>query len=388
MDLRETARQLPDRPGIYQFLDSEGEILYIGRATSLKRRVANYFRSNIDPRIAEMVSLAHEIRHREMDSVLDAIVLEANLIKQYWPKYNVLDKNNKSFTYIVIPKVDFAKPLIVRGRELEKFPTADNQIFGPYQSQYLVRRALKIIRRLFPYSTCKHASGKPCFDYQLGLCPGSCIEAIDAKAYRQNIRNMIEFLSGNKQRLIKRLMKSNPETAQALEHIYDVPLMTRDDLGFDATPNRIEAYDISHLTGREVVGAMTVFTDGVADSSQYRLFNIRSVANNDIYALTEMLERRFRHSEWPLPKFILIDGGRPQIDAVSKLFDKLHIAIPFVGLSKFAGDELIFPASASPNMRELANSIKRTLQAVRDEAHRFGRQASRRQRGKITRTRV
>jgi len=381
--LKQQASQLPVSPGVYLFYNNKKEILYIGRATALRRRVANYFRKDIDPRIGEMVSQAVVIKHITTDSVLDAIILEANLIKKHWPKYNVKDKDHRSFTYIVIAKMgDYPRPLIVRERELNKFPLLKHHIFGPYQSQLLMRQALKIIRRFAPYSTCKPLSGKPCFDYQLGLCPGACIGAITPRQYRQSINRLVLFLRGDKQKLMDKLAKSDPTKAQSLRHIYDATLVGDDAKGMTATPSRIEAYDISHLAGRETVGAMTVLTGGEPDNSQYRLFNIRSVGNNDLHALGEMIERRFAHAEWPRPDVILIDGGKPQIDYLTPIFAKLRMNAPYVGLSKFGGDALVFPPGVKPSIKELVKSIKPLLQLARDEAHRFGRNASRKQRQK------
>ncbi len=199
MNLVDQAKQFPLSPGVYIYKDKSGKPLYVGRATSLRRRVLQYFRKDIDPRIGEMVGLAHKVGYLQTETVLEAIILEANLIKKYWPKYNVKDKDNRSFIFLVIPKSDFPKPIIVRGRELESFPTSQAKIFGPYQSLTVVRNALQIIRRIFPYSICK-AVGKPCFDYQIGLCPGVCVGAITKKDYQKNINNIVLLLKKISQR--------------------------------------------------------------------------------------------------------------------------------------------------------------------------------------------
>ena len=191
MKLIDQAKKLPLSPGVYFFLNKKNEILYIGRAVFLRKRVLNYFQKNIDSRVAEMIRSASNIKFKKTGTLLEAVILEANLIKKHWPKYNVKEKDNRSFIYIVIPKTDYPKPIIVRGRELEKFPSATAKIFGPYQSLSLVKSALKIIRKIFPYSTCLPAkalakagrpfSDQPCFYYQIGLCPGLCIGAISKK---------------------------------------------------------------------------------------------------------------------------------------------------------------------------------------------------------------
>lgn len=382
MKLRDKIKNIPDKPGVYRFLDAEGNILYIGRASSLKKRLSQYFQSNIESRIAEMVSKAHNIKYQETDSILDSVVLEANLIKEYWPKYNVKDKDNRSFVYVVIDKADFAKPVVVRGRDLKKFPQKNFYVFGPYQAQGLIKNALRIIRRIFPYSTCKIFSGKPCFDYQIGLCPGACIGEISVKDYQKNIKNIILLLSGDKKRLMKKLLKENKEQARSLKHLQDVSLLTNEDSVLGGI-NRIEGYDISHLTGKESYGAMVVFSGGVPDKDEYRLFKIKEApASDDLRALEEVLSRRLKHDEWGRPDIIMIDGGRPQIDFVGKYFKDNNINIPIVGISKYSGDSLVFSKGVSKDFRDMAHSIKNTLLKARDEAHRFGRAASRRRRGK------
>lgn len=388
MKLIEKAKKLPLSPGVYRFIGSQGEILYIGRATSLRRRVLQYFQKKLDPRIAEMVSLAKQLKVQPTDTVLEAVILEANLIKKYWPKYNVKDKDDRSFIYLVFPAGDYPKPLIVRGRELEKFPAASAKIFGPFMNATLLKNTLRIIRRIFPYSTClpRHSeakagrpmSGQACFDYQIGLCPGACVGKISPRDYQKNINNIVKIFSGQKKQLIKAIAKSNPEAALGLKHIKDVSLITRDELIASESVSRIEAYDISHFSGKETVGAMTVLTDGRLDKSQYRLFNIHTPASDDLRALQEMILRRLNHSEWPLPDIFLIDGGRPQISYLNKIFKAKRLAKPLVGLSKFGGDALVFPAGTIVAVKELAVSIKPLLLLARDEAHRFGNSARKR----------
>ncbi len=375
MDLKDQAKQFPLTPGVYTWLDKNKKPLYVGRATSLRRRVLQYFRKDIDRRIGEMVSLAHTVIYRPTDTVLESVILEANMIKKYWPKYNIEEKDDKSFIFLVIPKTDFPKPFMVRGRELKNFPVPADRVFGPYQSYASLRTVLKIIRRIFPYSTCRQ-EGKACFDYQIGLCPGVCVGAITKKDYQKNINNMLLLFRGEKVKLLKKLSKENPEAAIHLKHIQDVTLISRDDLDVSGHFNRIEGYDISHFAGKEVYGSMVVFTSGPngtsePDNSQYRLFKIKTVTNNDLDALKEMLERRLKHTEWPKPDLILIDGGKPQIDYLAKTMEQYQVKFAWLGLSKLNGDHLVYPAGTKNVFKDLAESIKRILQQVRDEAHRF-----------------
>lgn len=381
------SKKFPKTPGVYQFIGKNNEVLYIGRAVNLNRRLLNYFQKQLDPRIVEMVVLAKKIKFIKTANLLEAVILEANLIKKHWPKYNVKDKDDRSFIYVVIPKKEYTRPFLVRGHELQKFPRDAARVFGPYQSLSLVNHAFKIIRRIFPYSTCAINSGKPCFDYQVGLCPGACISAISAKDYQKNINNIILLLSGKKKALFQKLKKDNLEQARALRHIQDVALLERSDLenreSIGGNIRRIEAYDISHLSGKETVGSMVVFDDGRPNKSQYRLFKIKKApANDDLRSLAEVLERRFNHQEWPWPDLILIDGGKPQIDFVFPILRNRRINIPFLGISKLQNDKLVFPVKTKAAFKNMAEAIKNTLLRAREEAHRFAINFSRKQRKK------
>lgn len=381
-------KTIPKKPGVYFWLDKNKKILYVGRATSLRNRLSQYFLNNIDARIAEMVAQAKDIKYEVTETLLEAIILEAKNIKKHWPKYNIVDRDDRSFIYVVIPKADFPKPLIVRGTDLKKFSSSKDtnkkgttggaKIFGPYQSFYLIQSALRLIRRIFPYGTCSAAgtpgnpSGKACFDYQIGLCPGACVGVISKKDYQKNINNIILLLSGEKKRLISKLKKENPDKIKALKHLQDVALLTReDDLG-EHKISRLEGYDISHHAGKESYGSMVVFENGEANKNEYRLFKIKEApAGDDERALSEMLLRRFKHNEWAMPDLIMIDGGTPQISFLSRVFKANNISIPLVGISKFGGDKLIFTPETKKPLRGLAENIKPTLLKLREEAHRF-----------------
>jgi excinuclease ABC subunit C len=385
MKLVEQAKKLPDKPGVYFFLGKKGTILYIGRATSLKKRVASYFQRFLDPRIKEMVENAAKLKFQKTDTVLESIILEANLIKKHWPKYNIKERDNCSFVYVVIPqKMDFPYPMLFRERELEKL-SINGKIFGPYQSLGLIKNALRIIRRIFPYSSCKPNSGKACFNYQVGLCPGACVGKISKQEYQKNIKNIILLLEGKKKNLLKKLEKENPDKIKNLEHVRDVALIDNSEiwnLGFRIRnfAQRIEGYDISHLSGKETVGSMVVFSNGEADNTQYRLFKIRGAGNNDLEALREVILRRFHHREWNFPELVVVDGGRPQVDYVFKTLKEKSLNIPLVGISKLADDKLVFPKDMKKNTRELIQSSKSILLKVRNESHRFALNFSRKKR--------
>ena len=381
LDIFSKAKKFPDSPGVYIFLSKDNRPLYIGRTISLRKRVLSYFRKDIDSRIREMVDSAKKIKIKKTDSLLEAVILEANLIKKYWPKYNVRDKDNRSFVYVVIPKADYPEPYVIRGRELESGNTKNTHVFGPYQSASLLFSALKIIRRIFPYSTCKPFTGKPCFDYQIGLCPGLCIGKVSKDDYVKNIRNIVLLLSGKKKRLMQKLKKENPDKLKSLKHIQDVSLLLKEELSQPEEFSRIEGYDISHLSGKETFGSMVVFLDSRPDKKEYRLFRIKSAPkNDDLRALEEVLTRRLKHKEWKFPDLILIDGGKPQIDFVYKSLKKRKINIPIVGISKYKGDKLVYPSNIKA-IRVFAEKNRGVLLKVREEAHRFSLKNSRKKRG-------
>lgn len=377
MNLRNQAKKLPDKTGVYIFLNKKGEILYVGRATSLKRRVASYFKKDLDIKVKEMIGQADKLKYIITDTIVDSAILEANLIKKHWPKYNVREKDDRSFVYIIIDKSDYPKPLTTRGKELASFPVKNFFVFGPYKSLRTAKEILKIARRIFPYGVCKPNQGRPCFHYQIGLCPGVCIGAISKKDYQKNIDNLTLFLSGEKKRLLKKLMKENPEKISSLKHMQDVSLIDNSEI--ENLAKRAEAYDVSHFSGKETFGAMVVFSNGEENKNEYRLFKIKNAPpNDDLAALAETIERRFKHREWPFPDLILIDGGRPQVLTVSRVLRDNNIKIPMLGISKLQNDKLIFPLGVKKSFQELAEASKNILLRARDEAHRFANFARKR----------
>jgi len=410
LKVNKISKKFPNSPGVYFFLDKNKKPIYIGRAGSLKKRIASYFRTR-DPRILEMVQSAKGLKFQKTQTLLEAIILEANLIKKYWPKYNIKDKDNKSFNYLVILKGDYPKILIVRGRELEKYlpvrshaterGALNTKIFGPYQSFRILKTALDLIRKIFPFSKCRPNQGKPCFDYQIGLCPGICTGAITQKEYKKNIDNITLFFSGQKKRLIAKLKKNNspaggPEKIDALKHINDVSLLQDSDKIYGLNKiaggvyGRIEGYDISHLSGKNPVGAMVVFEGGEKNPSQYRLFKIKNLKEGknygDVDMLREVLERRLNHKEWSFPDIIFVDGGLNQVRVIKEVLAQKNIFIPIVGLAKIGGhsasaymaDKMII-ANTKKNNKDLLISSKKIFQAVRNEAHRFAIGFNRRQ---------
>ena len=352
--VKEQIIKLPDAPGVYFFKDARGTILYIGKATSLRDRVRSYFSSDIlttrGPIIAQMLERATRVDFEQTDSVLEALILEAELIRKHKPKHNTDLKDDKSWNYVVITKEDFPKVLLVRERILKREEYA--YFFGPFTNGLQLKSAMKIVRRIFPFrDSCKPNSGKPCFNAQIGLCPGACSGAITKKEYARMIRNIVLFFQGKKKSLVVKLAKEMKAFARAekfekadelkktifaLGHIQDVSLLKRES-HLEANPPsemRIECYDIAHMGGADTVGAMAVVLNGEMVRDQYRKFKIKNVGVNDTANLSEMLERRLAHDEWLMPKIIAVDGAVAQVNAVKKVLEKYGMQIPVVGVVK------------------------------------------------------
>ena len=354
--------KLPDAPGVYFFLGTRKEILYIGKATSLKNRVRSYFTPDLvekrSPLIVNMVNEAKTIEYTETDSVLEALILESNLIRTHKPRFNTIAKDDKSYNHLIITNEDWPRVLVVRGKDLTEQYGEDEILyhFGPFTSGILFREALKIIRRLFKYydseqpigsERTKLARGKIDFNRQIGLYPSEENRA----AYMRTIRHIRLFFEGKKRQIINELQKDMMRLAKheefeaaervkrkifALEHIQDVALI-RDDMRQyrDDRSTRIEAYDIAHHQGSDMVGVMTVVEGGEPQKSEYRKFKIQSVhQSNDTAALREVLRRRLGHHEWPYPDIIVVDGSTAQKNAAERVLREHHITIPVVAVVK------------------------------------------------------
>ena len=355
-------KKLPDAPGVYFFLGPRKEILYIGKATSLKNRVRSYFDELIAEKrsslIEKMVAEAKTVEYTVTESVLEAMILEVNLIRTHKPYFNTRSKDDKSYNHLVITNEEFPRVLVVRAKDLhEAFAPEDLQyVFGPFPSGTLFREALKIIRRLFQFydttvpigkEKSKMARGKVDFNRQIGLYP----DVQSKKEYQKTIRHIRLFFEGKKKQIILELEKEMKTLAKeerfeeanvakkkifALKHIEDIALIKNDMRTYrDEKTIRIEAYDVAHLSGKNMVGVMTVLEGGEPTRSEYRKFKIQSITgSNDPAALREILERRLGHDEWPLPQVIVVDGSTAQKNAAEYVLRKYGILIPVVGVVK------------------------------------------------------
>lgn len=404
---------LPDTPGVYLF-KTKKKILYIGKATSLKDRVKSYFSHDlIEARgafIVDMVFQADNVEFVETDSVLEALILESNLIKKYQPYYNTKEKDDKSYNYVVITKEDFPKILIERGRTLEQ-KKSDFKIkkkFGPFTNGTQLKEALKIIRKIFPFLD-KYSKPKIGYDFyhEIGLAPD--ISSIEAKKdYAMNIRNISLFFAGKKIGVVKNLEKEMKISAKkqefekaenikrkifALNHIQDVALIKSDDFSwkrsnlgnserFDLEERkvmRVEAYDVAHMGGANNVGVMVVIENGVANKAEYRKFKINESKQNDIAALGEILRRRLNHQEWKFPDIIVVDGGTVQKNIAEKTLREFGIEIPIVAVTK---DERHRPKMIK-GREDVVYKYESEILLANSEAHRFAIKYHREKRDKI-----
>ncbi|MDA3815334.1 MAG: GIY-YIG nuclease family protein [Patescibacteria group bacterium] len=387
--------KLPDSSGVYFFLGEKGKILYIGKATSLQQRVRSYFSPRLSESrsvfIEQMVDRARSVRFQETDSVLEALILESNLIKKHKPKYNTDEKDDKSFNYLVITKEKFPRVEIVRKTDIKhKYSKKEiKYLFGPFPSGGLFQEAVKIIRKIFPFRDSRcipsgekgNKNGKSCFNKQIGLCFGACI-GNSAKDYSKTVRHLQLFFEGKKSRLLKDLEKEMKIYAKkqefekadelkkkifALNHIQDVALIKRD-LISDAETFRIEGYDVAHFAGENRVGVMTVMENGEAKKSDYRKFNIQEKKNKgDGAALQEIIYRRFGHKEWSFPDLIVVDGGVIQVNAAKKALIEKDILIPVIGVVK---DEKHQPKGLV-GAGNISEKLKRNILFANSESHRF-----------------
>ncbi len=383
---------LPDTPGVYFFRDEEGAVLYIGKATSLSDRVKSYFNPDLvvtrGLKLVNMIIAAKTVTFEETGSVLEALLRESVLIKKHQPTFNSKEKDDKSFYSVVITKEDFPRVLMVRSRDLEKKFTKKEvgSVYGPFTSSQQLKEALKIVRKIFPFrDTCVvgDSKEKPCFNAQIGLCPGSCCGLVQSRDYNKTIKNIESFFTGEKETIKKSLIKDMEIYAKrqefekagqlrnalfAIDHIKDTSLI-KDDLinEYKDRRFRIEAFDIAHISGTSRVGVMTVIEGGEKDKSSYRKFLLEEGVNDDYGGLSTVLKRRFNHTEWRMPDLVVIDGGDVHRALAEKLVADLSLHIPVVAVVK---DKSHKPKDILGNKVHV-NNHKKDILLANAEAHRF-----------------
>jgi len=395
MDINQQIRSLPLTSGVYLMKNKDGQVIYVGKAVSLRKRVQSYFRAR--PHLNKTDKLVEEvvnIDHLDTASEAEALILEAHLIKEYAPKFNIELRDDKTFPLIEISGEEFPRISVERPKERNKRST----YYGPYVNPALIREALSIIRKIFKFRTCDPFPHKECLDYHIGLCEAPCIGGIDKKEYRRNIRRIRYILEGKKSLLLHDLNRDMDRAAVKKE--YELAAKIRDQiraigalysgtkdvnyfkeaeqlmraLDLPRVPQRIETFDISNIMGNQAVGSMVAFLNGKPDKQNYRRFRIKEVEGiDDFRMIAEIVHRRYRRLKAEsqiFPDLIMIDGGKGQLSAACEELKKLEVEIPIISLAK--REEEIFMPGKRLSIKLSKDSLGlKLLQRMRDEAHRF-----------------
>ena len=394
-------KTLPSSPGVYFHKNADGEIIYVGKAAVLKNRVRQYFQhSEKDTKTAALVREIAMTDWIVVDTEMDALFLESEMIKRYLPKWNILLRDDKTVSYVRIDlKSEVPYVTLTRNPEGD-----DAEYIGPFYAKRTVADALRILRKVFPYYI-KPYDGKKTLDTDLGLTPGIEVGKSTPVAYKKQLKNLIRYLNGERKALLrdlevqmkasakagdyeeaallrnqlfglqdlrKKIVFSNKEfmdisSDQALNQLKDL-------LGLERPPKRIEGYDISHQSGENVVGSMVVFINGVSDRAEYRKFKLHHQKNDDTNNLREIIERRLKHEKWEYPDMIILDGGEGQLNAVKDLLAEAKI--PVIGRNK-SGDHtrnaavvVVVPDQGSFEINPNSHMAK-LIARIDEEAHRF-----------------
>lgn len=413
---------------MYQFLDKNNTVLYVGKAKSLKDRVSSYFSSpfSLSGKTKVLVGQVEKIKITIVESEVESLLLEASLIKKFSPKYNIRLTDGKMYPVIRI-LVKSSSPAILTARRIED---SASLYFGPFPNAGAMRLVLKTIRRVFPFQSVLNHPKRICLYGHLGLCP--CIPVHDTKVtrdeYKKDIHHIIDFLEGNTKKVLHDLEKEKSEDIkkEAFEHaaklqkqIESILLITkpqhapfeyqanphlREDLRFEemedlrlilqkhgvqiGLPRRIECYDNSNIQGINPTSSLVVLTNGEIDKSQYRKFKIKSVKGpNDFASMQEVLTRRFKHKEWPYPDLVIVDGGKGQVSSALRALHRAYgiehrEKIPIIGLAKR------YETIITENLQEIvlpkSSPALQLIMRIRDEAHRFAITYHRKLRSKTT----
>lgn len=391
--LKEKIAAAPDGAGVYSMKDKSGRVIYIGKAKSLKKRLITYLGRGLCAKTVALISNVYAIDYRLCPNESMALLLEASLIRKYKPKYNVSLRDDKSFPYVKITNDEFPAIYITRKKEND-----GAEYLGPYTDVKLLRQALKIIRSSFPYRSCKKLPGKACIYYRIGLSPAPCIGRIAKEEYAKAIGNIRLLLEGRTDNLIKKLTEELKIKAAGLEFEEAARIRDRIDtlavlgrsrgnsssrdeledlrclLGLGKVPRRIEAFDISNISGKEATGSMVSFWMAHPDKNNYRRFRIRTVQEIDDYGmLGEVVRRRYSrqlNEKRLLPDLVLIDGGRGHLAAADRQIQGLGLSLPLVSIAK---DRENIYTKEKPGPIRLGSDTPalNLIRRIRDEAHRF-----------------
>ena len=398
-DLKAQIRVLPITSGVYLYKDVHATVIYVGKAVNIRKRVESYFRTNTKSLKTDLlVSHIASIETIQTASEAEALILEASLIKQYQPKYNIELKDGKTYPYIQITKDEFPLVSVIRF-SARQFKEIKSDLYGPYVNPPLIREALIIIRKIFPFRTCDPFANKLCLYYDLGLCQGPCEHKISKEEYHRNIRSIKFILDGRKDDLYRNLNLEMETLARqkdfegaarlrdqirAIGALYsgtgDINYFKEAEqlqraIGLERAPMRIECFDISNTMGNQSVGSMVSFLNGKPDKNNYRRFRIKTVEGiDDFKMIAEVVRRRYTRLQkegLSYPDLILIDGGKGQLKAATDELKLLKLTLPIFSLAK-REEEVFSPGKRNPLKLSKDSLGLKLLMRVRDEAHRFG----------------
>jgi excinuclease ABC subunit C len=406
INLKTKINMLPTTSGVYLMKDAEDKVIYIGKAVSIRKRVQSYFNKTHNNKTDWLIKDIADIECIPTSSEAEALILEASLIKEHFPKFNIDLRDDKSYPLIEITGESF--PRIGVERPHQKDPK--HEYYGPYVNAKLTRDALTLIRKIFHYRSCNNPMPKKeCLDFHMGLCDAPCIGKITQKEYLRNIRNIALILQGKKDTLYKEIKEEMEQSVK--EKRFEEAARLRDQLraigalysgtkdinyykeaeqlqrvlGLVRSPVRIEAFDISNIMGNQSVGSMVSFLNGKPDKNNYRRFLIRDVKGiDDFQMIGEVVRRRYsrlKKEGAAFPDLILIDGGKGQLSSACAELKKLEVKIPIVALAK--QEEELFLPNKRISIKLASDSLALQLvQRVRNEAHRFALSYHRLLRGK------
>lgn len=402
-------KDLPKTPGVYIYRNKAGKVIYVGKAVNLKNRVSSYFQNKeLDAKTAELVKNIESLEFINVESEFEALVLEAELIKRYRPKYNVDWKDDKNYAYIKLSGEKYPRVSVVH-----QITDHEAKYIGPFIDIKAMKTILKLARRIFPYCTCNLPPDEVCLYYHLGLCPGHGPKYISEKDYKKNLDGLLALFHGKTKKLEEEFRRGMKKSAKEqrfeaaaqfrdklhyIKRIEHTHLFSDRDLSVDKgitdlaeqlklpkLPKKIECFDISNVLGTAAVGSMVVFRSGIASPKDYRRFQIKTVKGaDDFRMMAEVLERRFSFGETKKkdaafsdrPDLIILDGGKGQLSTVLKKIGEPG-GTTIVALAKKR--EEIFRAEVTnagkfefqkiilPKDSEALYLVQR----VRDEAHRF-----------------
>ncbi len=419
-ELKNLIHNAPHEAGVYLFKGPHAENLYTGKASSIKKRLLSYLKTE-DPRIDKMISQAKTLKFIETDSDIEALILESQLIKQQRPQFNIMLRDDKQYFFVGFSHDEFPRLFLTHQPNSPAYELMSSRasFIGPFTDGAALKVTLKYLRDIFPYCTCSQKHHNFCLNYHIGKCPGFCclkeqqnlnlnLKTKNLNIYQKNIKAIKDILSGKKNNLVKELKKEMATAgkkhdftraielrtklerlervfynAQVIKHSEilksynsDLPAL----LKIKKPIIRIEGYDVSNIQGTHATGAMVTFVNGMPDKNFYRKFNINPPAGgrpkaNDTAMLREILERRLNHPEWPFPDLIVIDGGKGQVSSTMAILKDMNIKIPLIGISKnekHIGHQLIIPSRKQPlSLNKLGATDKNILLTIDAEAHRF-----------------